>query len=174
MYPHEVCSSLYCYTVYLLAKVRKRTTAANCRHPLKVMNVFDFFQVIDNMMDKSTKRVIFGLIGERLNYTVVVNMPSVVYEKGMFILQDVDESQHTHQVCYKTLITVPMISAAIMIYLLITCILIMVLIWSINRCCFARDEPSSSSGEQQPQSSRWQRFLSILKPFNTALQNVSS
>ena len=169
----EVCSSLYCYTVYLLAKARKK----NCRHPLKVMNVFDFFQVIDNMMDKSTKRVIFGLIGERLNYTVVVNMPSVVYEKGMFILQDVDESQHTHQVCYKSIInvTLPMVSVAIMLYLIVTCILIMVLLWSINRCWFSRDEPSSSSsGEQQPQSSRWQRFLSILKLFNTALQNVSS
>ena len=168
----EICSSLYCYTVYLLAKARKKN---NCHHPLKVMNVFDFFNVIDNMVDKSTKRVIFGLIGERLNYTVIVNMPSVVYEKGMFILQDVDESQHTHQVCYKSIInvTLPMVSVAIMLYLIVTCILIMVLLWSINRWCFI----PTSIGEQQQQpqpASLCQRFLSTLRPFNTALQNATS
>ena len=164
---HFACSALYCYTVFALAM--DNTTL--CQDPLSIMNAFDLFDVM-NLNNMYNERIfVFGAEGDRINYTLYVRLPNDLYDKRMIIFEGM-RTLHTHRVCTHSLKQAALpLACMIIAYLLASLLIVIIIVWSINKCL---KTTSSSSTSTTPAQRPWERFLSILRRFNMVAQNVSS
>ena len=163
---HYICSPLFCYTLFALAM----DNTTRCHQELSVVNAFDFFDVLNlESIGKDERTFVFGALGPRVNYTLYARLPSEIYDKRLIIFEGM-RTLHTHRVCSHELIQAfPLVCVGI-IYLLTSCIFVMVLVWSINRCL----KHTSTSSASTPPVRPWERFLSFLRRLNTVHQSVST
>ena len=162
---HYICSPLFCYTLFALAM---DNTTTMCHHQLSIVNAFDFFDVMNvENIGNDERTFVFGALAPRVNYTLYVRLPNDLYDKRMIIFEGM-RAAHTHRVCSHALTqTIPLASVGI-IYLLTSCIIVMVVVWSINRCL------KRTSTTPTPTQRPWERFLSTLRRFNMVPQSDSS
>ena len=163
---HYICSPLFCYTLFALAM----DNTTKCHDQLSIMNAFDFFDVLNlESIGKEELAFVFGALGPHVNYTLYVRLPSEIYDKRMIIFEGM-RTVHTHRVCSHALAqTVPLVCVGI-IYILTSCIIVMVVVWSINRCI----KHASTSPASTPPIQPWERFLSTLRRFNMVPQSDTS